>query len=504
MNILASFDALQPKAKKHLLDDFCRKNLYWFAQRAFSIVYPGETFLPNWHIEAMCFELEELIRGRNHRLIVNLPPRHLKSYCAVIALPAFLLGLNPSARIIVATYSQDLGAEHGERLRRLMNSDWYQQLFPRTRIRTQNHDELRTTQGGGRRNVSPKSATTGFGADVIVIDDLINGAEINSETIRSQATNFYRDALHSRLNRQETGRIVSIQQRLHDDDFPAFLLEQGGWRHINLRATALADETFLLYAGRRHKRKAGGLLFPELQSEEVLQQIRRDIGNPAFSAQYQQEPVTPGGALLRLDKLRFYEEGLDYKDFHGILQSWDTAYSTEPGADFSVCTTWGYKDERWHLIDVWRQRVAFPELITAIKSQKQRWGAVQVVIEAIGSGLSVMQHFRNEDPKFRSWMKGVKPKDGKEQRVAAQTANLESGKFLFPAHDLPWKEALFRELRAFPNGKYDDQVDSLTQAVKFITTKHLVNDARPDPVRSKPVRAKGSRLLLRERREAEK
>lgn len=497
MNKQPNINELSSSGQRLVAEKIYRSNFYFFAKRAFSIVYPGETFQPNWHIETMCFELEQVIHGHNRRLIINVPPRHLKSYCAVIALPAFLLGLDPSIRIIVATYSQDLGTDHGERLRLLITSTWYKKLFPTTRMRTQNQEELRTTMGGGRRNVSPKSSTTGFGADVIIIDDLLNAADIGSDTVRRQAVQFYRDALHSRLNRQDTGRIISIQQRLREDDFPAFLLEQGGWRHLNLKAIATAPEIVSLYSQRKHVRNPGDLLFPQYQNQEVLDSIRRDVGNPAFSAQYQQEPVPPEGALLRLAALHFYENEIEREEFSGVIQSWDTAYSEEPGADFSVCTTWGYKGRCWYLIDVWRKRVAFPDLIDAVKSQKKKWQADRVVVEAIGTGLSLMQQFKHTDLNHRSWLKGFKPKGNKIDRVAEQSAQLESDAFLFPAWNPPWMEPLMQELRAFPSGRYDDQVDSITQALKYISAHRLAEGARSQPERKTPVRAPGRRLYGR-------
>lgn len=476
-----------------------REHFYAFARRAFSTVYPGETFTTNWHIETICFELQELMAGHNKRLIINVPPRHLKSFCAVIAMPAYLLGQNPSMSIIVATYSQDLGTEHGERLRRLMNSQWYQQLFPATKIQSQSQEELRTTQGGARRNVTPRSSTTGFGADYIIIDDIMNAADASSPVIRNQVIDFYRDALHSRLNNQDTGCIVSVQQRLHEDDFPAFLLGQGNWRHVNLKAIAETTERHPLFFGREEERSPGDVLFPQRQSRERLDAIRQEIGNPAFSAQYQQEPVTPEGALFRLDKFHFYDEEYERDDFNCVLQSWDTAFSTDPKADFSVCTTWGHRDEVWYLIDVWRKRVAFPDLVGAVKRLRQTWRADYVVVEAISSGLSLMQHMRSEDSAIRSWMRGYKPRGDKTNRAAAQTAQLESGRFQLPSAEKPWRNALLQEFRAFPDGKYDDQVDSIIQAIHMIVSHRITLPG--GTTRRNPIRSQGMpRSRLRTRR----
>ena len=493
----ADFSQLSDAARVELSDRLQTANLFAFAQRAFAEVYPGTKFTYGWYIEVMCYQLQLLADDEVRRLMINIPPRHLKSFCASIALPAYLLGQNPSTRILIATYSQDLGAEHGHRLRALMNSSWYRRLFPNTGLASENQDEIRTIAGGGVRNVSPKASTTGFGADVIIIDDLMNATDASSETRRAAARDFFSQALRSRLNDQETGRIVSVQQRLHEDDPTAFLLELGDWTHLNLKAVADRNETHQLYFGKTVTRQAGEVLCPARQNLKTLEEIRHDIGNQAFEAQYQQNPVPPDGALLRMDRLHFYDElPCEGEEWPYVVQSWDTAHSPEPGADFSVCTTWGAWNDHWYLIDVFRRRLAFPDVMSAIRAQKFALHAGTVLVEYASSGQAIVQNFWRDTPGAREWLIGLPVRGNKVERVAGQTARLESGRFVFPAEETPWRDDLLRELRAFPNGRHDDQVDSITQFVNWSSDRQLTVHGL-ERRRSNPVRRPGRRLNYR-------
>ena len=489
-----NFDHLSDTGRLVVSSCLHSTNLFAFAMRAFAEVYPGTRFTYGWHIEAMCYQLQLLANGDIRRLMINIPPRHLKSFCVSIVLPAFLLGLDPSMRMLVATYGQELGTEHGLGLRALMNSSWYRSLFPNTRLASENQNEIRTTAGGGVRNVSPRSSTTGFGADVIIIDDLMNATDASSEAKRATAREFFSQALRSRLNDQESGRIVSVQQRLHEEDPTAFLLELGDWTHLNLKAIADRNETHQLFFGKTTRRQAGEALCPSRQSLETLEQIRHDLGNPAFEAQYQQNPVPPDGALLRMDRLHFYNElPSECEEWPYVVQSWDTAHSPEPGADFSACTTWGFWRDHWYLIDVFRRRLAFPDVMSAIRAQKFAWHASTVLVEYAGSGQAIVQNFLRDTPGAREWLIGLPVRGDKVERVAGQTARLESGRFLFPGEETLWRDDLLRELRAFPNGRYDDQVDSIAHFVNWVSDRQLTTRGL-ERRRSTPVRKKGRRL----------
>ncbi len=257
---------------------------------------------------------------------------------------------------------------------------------------------------------------------------------------------------------------MSIQQRLHEDDLPAYLLEKG-YDHLNLPAIAEAEERIAIADGKSYHRLVGGLLDPDRESSAVLEQLRRDLGSAVFSAQYQQDPVAPEGNLIRMEWFGTYDELPERHEFLKVVQSWDTGMSAAPTSDYSVCTTWGFgRDARkWYLCDVFRERLDFPELKRAVLRLQRNWDADKVVIEDAVSGKSLWQELRATGP-FRPIM--IRPATCKEERFAGCLAEVEAGNILLPAQ-APWLAAFKSELRAFPSSRHDDQVDSFSQFIGF-------------------------------------
>ncbi len=203
--------------ERSVLSALLRRDLAAFTQRCFQTVVPGQEFLPNWHIEAIAHHLELCRSGHIQRLIVTLPPRNLKSICASVAFPAFALGHDPSLRILCASYSQDLTAKHARDCRAVVESRWYQRLFPRTRIdRRKNAEaEFETTARGTRLGTSVGGTLTGRGGNIILIDDAMKPTDAMSETKRRAVNEWYDTTLASRLDRKTEGVIVLVMHRLH-------------------------------------------------------------------------------------------------------------------------------------------------------------------------------------------------------------------------------------------------------------------------------------------------
>ena len=445
-----------------------RTNLSYFLMRAFETLHPGEPPLMRvWYIQAMCYALNEAAQGHDRRLVITVPPRHLKSITAAVALVAWLLGHNPALKIMVASYSQDLARLHSDQTRRVLESDWYKRDFPGTRIAAGGNRalELVTTAGGGRKAVSVGGSTTGFGADIIIVDDCMKADDARSQTIRDETRAWFDGTLLSRLNSKATGIVISIQQRLHEDDLPAYLIEDKGYRHLNLPAIAEKDETIEIAPGKYHRREVGDLLNPERENQATLDQLRRDLGPMVFAAQYQQDPVAPGGNLIRLEWFGTYDEQPERHHFLKVVQSWDTGMSSEPTSDWSVGTTWGYERDarKWYLLDVYRQRLDFPDLKRAVNRLWDQWRADWVVIENAGSGISLYQEFRSAGGR-RPIMMPVAT--SKEERFVGCLAEVEAGNLLLP-RDAPWLASFRSELKAFPHGRHDDQVDSFSQFINF-------------------------------------
>lgn len=173
---------------------------------------------------------------------------------------------------------------------------------------------------------------------------------------------FYEQTLLSRLNDKKKGRIIAIQQRLHEDDLAGFLIGTGQFEHLNLRSIAIADECIPIGFGQEQRRSKDEALCPEREPLETLKQIRLEMGAATFSAQHQQDPVPPGGNRIRWEWFGSYDAALPREGYQAIVQSWDTAMSAEPTSDYSVGQTWGFHAGDWHLLEVERARWDFPDL----------------------------------------------------------------------------------------------------------------------------------------------
>jgi predicted phage terminase large subunit-like protein len=446
-----------------------RQDFTSFILRCFAQLNPQTQFLMNWHIAVIAATLEACRRGEIRRLIINLPPRHLKSICASVAFPAWLLGHNPAAQIMCVSYAQDLSDKLARDCRTIMNAKWYQKLFgTRPASRKPALQEFETRQHGYRLATSVGGVLTGRGADFIIIDDPLKADEATSETQRCGANEWFDRTLYSRLNSKETGCIILIMQRLHEDDLVGHVLEQEDWKVLSFPAIAEKDEEFVVetpIGGRtRFSRREGDVLHPERESREVLDRTRRALGEYDFAGQYQQTPAPLGGGMVKVDWFpRFWPDELP-DCFDQIVQSWDTANKVSELSNYSVCTTWGIKDSRIYLLHVLRQRMDYPELKRAVREQWQECGATVVLIEDRASGTQLIQELKVEGVHA---VTGYTPEGDKIMRMHAQTATIENGSVYLP-QGATWLASFLQELTTFPKGKYDDQVDSTSQALAWI------------------------------------
>ena len=218
-----------------------RTDLRFFVWKSFTTILPGTLYLPNWHVDAIVHQLMRVQAGEVFRLLINQPPRSLKSICVSVAYVAWLLGLNPTRRVIVVSYSNEFAAELHRQFRMVIDAPWYRALFPAMRPARDSGTELVTTAGGGRYATSVGGTLTGRGADLIIVDDPLKAEEAMSEPARKRVIDWYAGTLVSRLNDKQNGPIVVVMQRLHEMDLAGHLLDQGGWQHLDLPAIAVDD-----------------------------------------------------------------------------------------------------------------------------------------------------------------------------------------------------------------------------------------------------------------------
>jgi predicted phage terminase large subunit-like protein len=451
-------------------DAVLRSDLGYFAERCFCELNPQAAFAMNWHIEVIAAKLAAVREGKIRRLIINLPPRHLKSLLASIAFPAWCLGHDPSAQILSVSYGQDLADKLARDCRSIMTSPWYRRIFPtRLAAHRQAVQEFITTAQGYRLATSNGGVLTGRGADIILIDDPLKPEEALSEAQRQAANEWFDHTLYSRLNDKRHGAIVIIMQRLHEDDLVGHVLGQEPWEVVCFPAIAEADEIHeieTIWGPRCFERRQGEPLHPEREPLDILDRIRRTVGEYNFAGQYQQSPAPLGGGLVKAEWFKRYRENERPERFDRIVQSWDTANKATELSDFSVCTTWGVRGKDLFLLGLFRRRLEYPALKRAVREQQSQFNASEVLIEDKASGTQLIQELIHDG------CHGVtcyQPTTDKIMRLHAQTAMIENG-FVYIPETAPWLAEYLHEMTVFPKGKHDDQVDSTAQFLEWFKT----------------------------------
>ncbi|HEU5231639.1 MAG TPA: phage terminase large subunit [Terriglobales bacterium] len=492
------------------LDPVLRRDFYSFLIRSFVELNPQTDVAENWHIEVIADALERCRRGEIKRLIINLPPRSLKSHCASIAFPAWIMGHNPSAQIICASYAQDLADKHAIDCRALINSPFYQRIFPATRLSSEKRAvaDFLTTARGCRKATSVGGVLTGRGADFIIVDDPLQPDKALSDVRRNAVNDWYDNTLCSRLNHKLTGCIIVVMQRLHEDDLVGHLLDierrqaidiEPKWHIVRFPAIAEQDETYVVDRFGEpitHTRRAGEVLHAEREPREILDQLRETQGEYHFTGQYQQSPAPMGGGMVKQRWFKTYTEADRPQTFDFVFQSWDTASKASELSDYSVCTTWGVI--RWaaaskvpvstdrgsdrvsnggshrttrggliFLLHVLRCKMEYPELKRAVVEQANLWGAKNVLIEDKSSGTQLAQDLIHEG--MHSIVKYPCTMD-KITRMNTVTSTIENG-FVYLPEKAPWLAQYIHELVTFPYGKHDDQADSTSQALNWLKTR---------------------------------
>lgn len=446
-------------------DAITRVNLAIFLQRVFAELNPTTEYLDNFHIHVLIDQLEELRFGRQRRLAVAMPPRSLKSLLISVAYVAWLLGHDPSLRIICASYGQELADKLACDFRQVIQAHWYKRMFPRTQLvhGRQSLGNFETTAGGGRMSTSVGGVLTGFGADFIVVDDPSKPSESLSDAERITINDWIQHTLFTRLNDKRHGRILIVMQRLHENDVIGNIIEktQGDFKVLAFAAIAQTDEIHThktAFGVARVVRMAGEALHPAREPLEVLEEQRRLLGSRYFSAQYLQEPVPLEGGMVRRAWLRTYQP-FEIMTPDRVVQSWDTAAKIGELNDYSVCTTWAIIGRRLYLLDVVRERLELPALKRRVIEEADRWRAERVLIEDKGSGTGLLQELRVSGfSKARPYM----PKGDKVLRLAGVTPIIEEGRVYLPVN-ASWLDPYVHELCGFPGLKHDDQVDSTSQ-----------------------------------------
>ena len=436
------------------------KDLTAFTEFAFGVVRPGVPLKRNWHLDAVTYKLSQVAKGYIRRLIITLPPRSLKSLCASVALPAWFLAHYPWERVVVVSYSDFLSKHHANDFRRVVNHPLYQATFPAMRLDRDTDREITTTERGKRIATSIDGTLTGLGGNLIIIDDPIKLGDAMSDAVREHVIEWYRSTLLSRGDDKTATRIVVVMQRVHENDLVGYLQEQGGFEVLNLPAIAPRSQTYDLRGGRTYTRQQGELLHPAHEPADTLIELKREMGPIAFSAQYQQSPIPPGGTIIKRKWLAYYDQ-IGFQPGDRIVISWDIALSEMESGDYSAGVVLLIRNEVVFILEVVRGRFPFERLKSKVMELKKRYHSSTLLIEESPISLGLIQSLREQSINVTTY----KPDTDKRARLIAQTDLFAGGSVRLPRR-AGWLEEFVAELLAFPS-RHDDQVDALTQGLAW-------------------------------------
>jgi predicted phage terminase large subunit-like protein len=270
------------------------------------------------------------------------------------------------------------------------------------------------------------------------------------------------------LNDKKKGAIILVMQRLHEGDLAGHLLASSNrWQQLKLPAIAQEEQVFEVN-GKAYIYRPGEVLHRAREEAEELDYIQEELGSHNFAAQYLQEPVSNASSLIKMEDITFYTQ---LEEFDFIVQSWDTAIKVASSNDYTVCTTWGVKENRYFIIDILRAKFEYSELKRTIIEQAAKYRTNMVIIEDKASGQSIIQDLAIET---NIHIKKYRPVKDKITRFAATIPYFESGRILIP-ENAPWLNVFMQEIMAFPNSQHDDIVDSLSQFIDVIKSyRHML------------------------------
>jgi predicted phage terminase large subunit-like protein len=450
------------------------RSLADFVRQAWPILEPKTRFEDNWHIDFIAEHLEAVAVGDITRLIINVPPRSGKSLLASIFFPCWRWIHNPAERFMFASYSSILSNRHSIDRRTVLTSPWYQRnwghLF-KFAYDLNKKGDFANTKRGHMIATSVGGSATGRGGNFLLVDDLINPDQANSDVERENGIRWFDESFCPRLDDQRTGRIIAIEQRTHMAVLTGHLLAQGGWTHISLPAEA-QHKTIIVFPRSRKTlvREEGDLLWPARLGRAELENAKLRLASYAYAAQYLQNPVSREGNVVKIEWLSGTYRTIPPR-CDSIILALDTAYKTGASNDYSAAVVIGtLRAPRdgcppgHYLVDAWRDKVEFAALKRKIVELHSTWRCHAVLVEDAASGQSLIQELRSGTTLP---IKPIKPDRDRYERVTAITPVLERRGLLLP-ETAWWREPFITELTSFPNGVHDDWCDALAMALNYL------------------------------------
>lgn len=462
-----------------------------FVRGGWHVIEPNVPYIHNWHIDVIAEHLECVTWGQIKNLIINIPPRYMKSTLTAVAWQPWVWTFRPQSQWLFFSHSGGYATRDNAKSRRLVQSTWFQQRWGhRVTLREEQNTKGRyENTAGGLRAAKGVGGATGDGGDFLVGDDLLNIEDRNSVATRESTNNFWATTVATRTNTKNTASVI-ICQRLHEHDIVGFLQEkeQEGGAHYEVLSIPAEYEpghhTVTSVPWRDPREEPDELLWGNRFGRKEVDQLKVSLGGDS-AALLQQRPTPASGGIFKMEWWRFWKPAnldlppvrLELADGSYIeaevydapeaydqqIQSWDTTFTATSISAFVVGQVWGKRGANIYLLDEHRKKMETPETILAIQRLTDMWPKAHAkLIENKASGPSVIQTLRNNI----SGLIPITPKGSKEQRARAVTPPIESGNVYLPhPHIAPWVNNFIDEAVKFPYAQYADRVDAMSQAL---------------------------------------
>ena len=443
-------------------------SLAQFLKDSWKILSPGEELQWGWYLDLLCEHLEVL--GEKN-LLLNLPPRHLKSTLVSIVFPTWYWLHHPATRFLFLSYSASLANGHNQQRRKLVQSDFYQSFWSKGLelvLAANRISEFENEYQGAMVSRGLEGSVTGIGGDVLIFDDPNNPEADDPDSPRPESGAQRHRALHRFQDFSTTRKnnprspILVVQQRTHVGDISGWILNniRDKYRVVCLPTIADRDET-LEYpiSGDIAERKEGDFLHPERFGEGEAQEAKLSMGSWLFAARHQQSPMPLGGGIIKVSDFNRYSENDLPRHWDAIYQSWDSAHTGRELSDPWACITFGCDRGHYFILEVFRKRCDYPEGKRYFLQKAREWQPSSIIIESAATGYALQQECASQ---VTASIIPSKPSRDKLSRLAIQAGYIEQG-YLWLPHEAPWLEEFEQEVSNFPKSMHDDQIDALSQ-----------------------------------------
>lgn len=467
--------------KEQIQAEKAKRSLYEYAKQAWHLLEPSTPFVPGWHLEAICEHLEACSRGEIHNLLINVPPRHMKSLLTVVFWPTWDWITHPERRWLCASYALSLAVRDSRKSKIIIESDWYRRRWGDVYHISQDQSakmRYENNRAGYRLAVSTESAATGEGGDIVQVDDPHNVRDSYSDVKREATLLWWSTTMSTRLNNPKKGVKIITMQRVHDNDLSGYVLEQGNFVHLCLPAEYEESRKCLTSIGWEDPRKKDGeLLWPEQMGKSEIEKMKQSLGAMGYASQFQQTPIPIGGSIFKQEYLKYF--GVD-ENFFLLMQSgreakrvlrnqcWifatvDLAISQKTTADYTVISSWAVTPENdLLLLDQIRGRFEGPEIQEQIAGCYYRFGHRFIAIESVAFQLIMIQQLLRAGIPVQEYH----PLKDKVSRAISASV-FYAGGLVYHLQNAPYLYDFEPELLNFPKAKHDDVVDTVSMATEI-------------------------------------